>query len=70
MIVVDEPDGSLLLVRQPHHAAMSAQIAAAWRRPAALSPGVWQRLLEAVRVHDDGWGPFDDPVPLCLPHDD
>ena len=35
MIVLDEPDGSLLLVRQPDHAAMSAQIAAAWRRPAA-----------------------------------
>ncbi len=67
MIVVDEPDGSLLLVRQPHHAAMSAQIAAAWRRPAALSPGVWQRLLEAVRVHDDGWWPFEDR-PELDPH--
>ena len=55
MIAVQEPSGSLLLVNQPDHAHMSAQIASAWRRPDVLSDDTWSRLIVALRRHDDGW---------------
>ena len=55
MIVLDEPGGGLLVVRQADHAAASAQLAAAWQRPALLPAGVWLRFLWAVCHHDDGW---------------
>jgi hypothetical protein len=54
MIVVPEVNG-LRLVRQPDHARMSAEIAAAWRRPESFSPAIWGRFIEAARRHDDGW---------------
>ncbi len=55
MIVVDQPDGSLLLVRQRDHAAASGLIAQAWRRPTLVASQTWDRQIEAVRRHDDGW---------------
>ena len=55
MLVVKEPSGELVLIRQPDHAAMCAQLARAWRRPAAVPPRLWQVLLQAVSHHDDGW---------------
>lgn len=55
MIVIHEPDNSLLLVRQRDHAASSTAMAEAWCRPEALAVPIWQRFIEAVRHHDDGW---------------
>lgn len=55
MIVVAEPDGSLLVVRQDEHAELAAQMARCWRRPVCLPEGVWERFLRAVRQHDAGW---------------
>ena len=55
MIVIHEPDNSLLLVWQRDHAASSAAMAEAWRRPQVLEPTMWRRFIEAVRRHDDGW---------------
>jgi len=55
MIVNDNGNGSLQLVRQPDHAAMSAQIARAWRPPSALAGAIWPAMIDAVEHHDDGW---------------
>ena len=65
MIILPSRTG-LLLFRQPDHAALSARIAAAWRRPQAIPSSMWPRFLEAVRLHDEGWraeekGPTLDP---------
>ena len=49
----------MLLVCQKDHAATSAQIAAAWRRPGTITLSIWQRLMEAVHRHDDGWTETD-----------
>jgi hypothetical protein len=54
VIVLPRP-GGLRLVSQPDHAGLSARLARAWRRPEGLGAGVWERFLEAVRRHDDGW---------------
>ena len=72
MIVADEPDGSLLLVCQPDHAATAAQIASAWRRPQAWDVPIWPRFIEAVERHDDGWIEAEVCPPLDeagRPHD-
>ena len=45
----------LLLVRQADHAASSREIAAAWCWPETLSSDLWERFLDGVAVHDDGW---------------
>jgi len=55
VIVVDRPEDTLLVVRQTDHAAASSVIARRWRCPAAMPNGIWQRFLEAVHRHDDGW---------------
>lgn len=55
LIVVDRPEGTLLVVRQTDHAAASSVIARRWRRPVTIPNGIWQRFLEAVHRHDDGW---------------
>jgi len=55
LIVIEESDGPLLLVRQPDHAAACARIAMAWRRPQMISAEMWSRLIAGVRRHDDGW---------------
>lgn len=47
--------GTLTLVYQRDHAAMSARAAEAWSRPGFLSPPLWEWFIEAVRTHDDGW---------------
>ncbi len=71
VIVIHEPDNSLLLVWQRDHAASSAAMAEAWCRPQRLAAAMWRRFIEAVRHHDDGWiesekTPFlgDDGRPL------
>ncbi|MEX0886425.1 MAG: DUF3891 family protein [Phycisphaeraceae bacterium] len=55
MIVVEERDNTLRIVTQPDHAGLAATLAEHWCRPATLPQGVWPRVLEAVRRHDDGW---------------
>jgi hypothetical protein len=55
MIVNDYGKGMLQLVRQPDHAAMSAQMARAWRRPAGFDAPLWDAVIDAVEHHDDGW---------------
>ena len=55
MIVIDEPPASLLIISQPDHAATSGEIARAWCRPDRFAPVMWERFIEAVRRHDDGW---------------
>lgn len=55
LIVVDRPEDTLLVVRQTDHAAASSVIARRWRCPATMPNGIWQRFLEAVHRHDDGW---------------
>jgi len=72
MIVIDEPPGSLLIVHQPDHAATSAEIATAWRRPDRFAPVMWERFIDAVRRHDDGWIDTEPPPSLDAqgrPHD-
>ena len=64
MIVVDGPNNSLLLVRQPDHAAACAALAAAWRQPAGIEAGMWSRFVQALRRHDDGWREAERSPPL------
>jgi hypothetical protein len=63
MIVSEYPDGDLQIACQTDHALLSGQIARAWRRPAFLSPRLWEEFAIAVDHHDDGWKIADaDPV--------
>ena len=55
MLVVTEPTGELLLIRQTDHATTCGQLARAWRRPEVVPRRLWSVLLEAVERHDDGW---------------
>ena len=55
MIVIDEPSGSLLLVRQPDHAKTCVQLANQWRQPIICDACVWEHFISAVGRHDDGW---------------
>jgi len=55
LIVVDSPKDHLLLVHQADHAAASGLIAQRWQRPGDVTVDIWQRFIEAVRRHDDGW---------------
>ena len=47
-----------LLISQVDHAALAAEIAAAWREP-ALPPGLEELFLQAVRHHDAGWASWE-----------
>ena len=55
MLVVEEPTGVLVLIRQTDHAVTCAQLAQAWRPPAAVPASLWQVLLDTMSRHDDGW---------------
>ena len=52
--------GSLLLVRQPDHAALAARILSCWTADGLPGRPTRAALLEAVEHHDDGWLPLDD----------
>ena len=54
MLVVERGSG-LRLIRQVDHAALSGDIALAWRAPRAIPGSFWPAFVEAVRHHDDGW---------------
>jgi len=64
MIVVNAPDGGLLVVHQPDHAAMSATIAKRWQRPSCVPPERWPQFIDAVRAHDDGWCEWEEQPAL------
>ena len=55
MIVVNDENSELLVVRQRDHALASAAFAERWCRPEVIPPSMWHRFVEAVRRHDDGW---------------
>ena len=58
MIVNDEVD-ELLLVTQPDHARFAAQLLSLFRLPELREHPRRQRLLAAVREHDNGWREAD-----------
>ncbi len=63
MIVAEYPDGDLQVALQVDHALLSGQVARAWRRPAFLSPALWEQFILATDHHDDGWKLADsDPI--------
>lgn len=55
MIVLDQADGSLLVVAQPDHAQTCGQMMRAWRKPVMFDESAWRREIEAAEHHDDGW---------------
>lgn len=66
MIVVDEAEG-LRLITQPDHARFAAQLLSLWRRDELRRHPRRERLIAAVREHDNGWRETDaapriDPV--------
>lgn len=59
--MIVRPDGeSWLLIRQPDHAALAADIAAAWRADGVPDRSTREVLLDATRDHDCGWADEDD----------
>lgn len=66
MLVIPQDDGSLVVAAQAEHAAASAALAEAWVRPERVPAEVWQRFIETVRRHDDGWTEYER-LPLLSP---
>ena len=64
MIVIDEPAGTLLCVRQPDHATTCAAMAQHWRWEGLLPAAMWPRVLTSLRVHDDWWKGVEDLLSL------
>ena len=59
--VIVRPDGeSWLLIRQPDHAAMAADVLAQWRADGLASRATRDLVLHATREHDCGWQAEDD----------
>ncbi len=58
MIVVED-HGELRLVTQPDHARFAAQLLSLWRRRELREHPRRNRLIEAVREHDNGWREAD-----------
>ena len=58
MLVRDRGD-SWQLVRQPDHADLSGQLAAAWGGDGFAPPSPRAPMILAALRHDDGWGVFD-----------
>jgi hypothetical protein len=72
MIVFQGTDDSLILYKQMAHAAMAGQIAKAWKRPDHIAQPLWDRLVQAIDHHDDGWLSHDNEPTLDehgQPHD-
>ena len=60
MIVRPTAGNALLLVRQPDHAALAADLISAWTDGAFPVNPRRDRILAAARSHDDGWDDEDD----------
>ena len=72
MIVVHEPP-DFLLITQPDHARLSAEMLSLWRRDRLPDHPRRRELLFAIREHDNGWREAD-AAPSCdavlqRPHD-
>ena len=55
--VQKDPGAECWLIAQPDHASLAGDIAA--RLAPALFPGLDQPVLQAIALHDEGWGPLD-----------
>lgn len=64
MIVREEPDGSLLLVRQVDHSMLSGWLAAAWGAPPWEPPSPREPAVIGARLHDYAWIPWDEALVL------
>lgn len=58
-MIVREQGASLLLVRQPDHAALAEQVMAAWQPGDVMRPEWRETALLATREHDNGWKEVD-----------
>jgi hypothetical protein len=59
--VIVRPDGnSLLLIRQPDHAGMAADVLSAWQADGFPTRATREVVLDATRAHDCGWAAEDD----------
>ncbi len=65
--MIVRPDGdALVLVRQPDHARLSADLMAAWREGGLTEDPRREEILAAVAGHDDGWAE-PDTAPIFDP---
>ncbi|HTU99016.1 MAG TPA: DUF3891 family protein [Luteitalea sp.] len=65
--MIVRPDGdSLLLIRQPDHAAMAAEVLSAWQADGLPERPTRDVVLHATREHDCGWIAEDD-APIVNP---
>lgn len=64
MIVREEPDGGLLLVRQVDHSMLSGWLAAAWGAPPWDRPAQRESAIVGARLHDYAWIPWDEALVL------
>jgi Protein of unknown function (DUF3891) len=55
VIVREEPDGSLLLIKQTDHAAISGLFAAHWGNGRFGRPHPYEAVVRAAMFHDAGW---------------
>ncbi len=60
MIVRADADGLLTLITQPDHAALSAELMAAWATDGLPARSSRATILLATREHDNGWKEVDD----------
>jgi len=66
-VIVRSDQDNLLLITQPDHASLAAQIMAKWRRDDLPDSPLRSVILDATREHDDGWiepdrAPIVDPA--------
>ena len=64
MIIVKPSASSLILYRQVDHAHMAWEIAQHWQRPDAIDASTWERLVDVIAHHDDGWLSHDQAPTL------
>lgn len=58
-MIIQRRGSSLLLIRQPDHAALSARIMDCWRADGFPESPIRAALLHAIEHHDDGWDEID-----------
>jgi hypothetical protein len=58
-MIVRKQDGSLLLIRQPDHAALAGRVMTAWRADGLPARSSRDLVLLATTEHDNGWREVD-----------
>jgi hypothetical protein len=58
-VIVQREPNELVLIRQPDHAALAADLIAAWTAEGLPTNPRRARILMAARAHDDGWADED-----------